>query len=283
MVQFTRRWPLRRSSTRSDVWPTGWIEHAYTSQHIFPQFFNFLAIFCAIFSEESISFSIPNTNLSSLFELDQPSDSPVVAVIVGIRLLDESQKEHYQNFSFPNFWPPFLFQFWIIFSELTFLLERMIQLSVPGTYGDFVCLSAFVQRLNLDLFSPLTRILQHSQQFRGPLPVSWCQRMSLQQNRNPLPVSWCYRMVRLNSTRLEQCLPPNAGCCLLLSVEEGQNPRKDDCHVILQVEAALFGRKVDRRVHTAAVDAELWLITCVWNRIGQMAREFIPERRSTGV
>ena len=50
----------------------------------------------------------------------------------------------------------------------------MIQLSVPGTYGDFVCLSAFAQRLNLDLSSPLTRILQHSQQFRGPLPVSWC-------------------------------------------------------------------------------------------------------------
>ena len=64
----------------------------------------------------------------------------------------------------------------------------------------------------------------------------------------------------------------------LLSVEEGQNPRKDDCHVILQVEAALFGRKVDRRVLTADVDAELWLISCVWNRNCQIARWPTPQR-----
>ena len=32
-----------------------------------------------------------------------------------------------------------------------FLLERPIQLSVPGLCGDFVCLSAFAQRFNLDL------------------------------------------------------------------------------------------------------------------------------------
>ena len=59
----------------------------------------------------------------------------------------------------------------MIFSELTFLLERLIQLSVPGTHGDFVYLFAFAQGLNLDLSSPSTQILQHSQQFRGPLPV----------------------------------------------------------------------------------------------------------------
>ena len=38
------------------------------------------------------------------------------------------------------------------------------------------------------------------------------------------------------------------------------------------------GRKVGRRVLTADVDAELRLLTCVWNRIVQIARRSTPER-----
>ena len=97
--------------------------------------------------------------------------------------------------------------------------ERLIQLSVPGTYGHCVCLSAFAQRSNLDLSSLSTQILQHSQQFRGPLPRSWCQIMSLQQNRNPLPVSWCYK--NPISTRLEKCyrVPAAARSWMLREVE----------------------------------------------------------------
>ena len=42
-------------------------------------------------------------------------------------------------------------------------------------------------------------------------------------------------------------------------------------------------RKIDRRVLAADIDAELGLITCVWDRIGQMTRRSIPERSYTGV
>ena len=54
--------------------------------------------------------------------------------------------------------------------------------------------------------------------------------------------------------------------------------RSGDCHVTLQLEAALSGRKIDRRVLATDVDAELSLVTCVWSRIGQMARRSTPER-----
>ena len=40
--------------------------------------------------------------------------------------------------------------------------------------------------------------------------------------------------------------------------------------------------KVDRRVLVADIDAEVGLITCVLNRIGQVARHSILLRRSTG-
>ena len=101
--------------------------------------------------------------------------------------------------------------------------------------------------------------------------------MNLQQNRDPLPVSGCQR--NLLSTKLEQCLLPNAGCCLLVSVEEGQNLSEAAIVAsILQVEAALSGRKVDRRMFAADVGAELWLTTCAWSRNGQMARRSTPER-----
>ena len=41
-----------------------------------------------------------------------------------------------------------------------------------------------------------------------------------------------------------------------------------DCRVFLQLEAALSGGKIDRRVLATDVDAELGLITCVWSRTG---------------
>ena len=99
------------------------------------------------------SFPILHTSLSYLFEPDQPIDSPVVAVIVGIQNPDLSHKEQYQNLYFPNVSPPRLLQLRIIFAEPTFLLARLIQLSVQGFGGDFVYLSMFAQRLDLYLFS----------------------------------------------------------------------------------------------------------------------------------
>ena len=53
--------------------------------------------------------------------------------------------------------------------------------------------------------------------------------------------------------------------------------RSGDCRVVLQLEAALPGRKVDRRVLVTDADAELGLVTCVRSRIGQMARRSTPE------
>ena len=52
----------------------------------FSQFFNFLAIFCAVLSEESIlHFPCSTQILSSFFLPDQPIASPVVAAIVGMK------------------------------------------------------------------------------------------------------------------------------------------------------------------------------------------------------
>ena len=46
--------------------------------------------------------------------------------------------------------------------------------------------------------------------------------------------------------------------------------RSGDCRVTLQLEAAPFCRKIDRRLLATDVDAEVGLITYVWSRIGQM-------------
>ena len=65
--------------------------------------------------------------------------------------------------------------------------------------------------------------------------------------------------------------------CRLLLARESKKSKilwGSDCRVTLQFEAAFF----DRRVLTADVDAELGLLTCVWSRIGQMARGPTPER-----
>ena len=43
------------------------------------------------------------------------------------------------------------------------------------------------------------------------------------------------------------------------------------------------GGEVDRRVLVTDIDAELGLINCVWDRIGQTARQSTPRRSGTGV
>ena len=52
--------------------------------------------------------------------------------------------------------------------------------------------------------------------------------------------------------------------------------RSGYCRVTLQLEAALSGGKIDRRVLATDVDAELGLMTCVWSRIGQTAQTVPP-------
>ena len=101
-------------------------------------FFNVLAVFCSIFSEEYSSFPIRHTSVLCLFEPVQSTDSPVVAEIVGTRTPDWSRKEQHQNFSFPNVPPP-----------------RLAQLSVQGFCRFWLSLN-FSQRLGLELSSLLT-------------------------------------------------------------------------------------------------------------------------------
>ena len=60
---------------------------------------------------------------------------------------------------------------------------------------------------------------------------------------------------------------------------QNEGLRSGDRHVLLLRETHVSGRKVDRRVLAVNDDAELGLITCVWDRTGQMARQSIPEWR----
>ena len=114
-------------------------------------------------------------------------------------------KSYFWTFLFPTS----DFHISLVFSETHFPFERQIQLSAPGIYGDFACPTKFAHFLNRDLFSLWTQILQHVQQDCCLAPVHWCCGL------------------KLNSTTLEPCLLPNAGCCLLrISEEDGQNPRR---------------------------------------------------------
>ena len=76
------------------------------------------------------------------------------------------------------------------------------------------------------------------------------------------------------ATRLEQCLLPNAGCWLLVRVESQKSSEAAIVASLSSLRLLFF----DRRVLVADVDAELGLLTCVWSRIGQMARLSTPER-----
>ena len=164
-------------------------------------------------------------NLLSLFQPHQPIDSPDVVAIFEIRVL-VSRKGLCANFSVPIFKSPYGLQLQMVFSELHFLLERQIQLSVSGQYGDFACPTRFAHCLNLDLLSPLTQTLQHLQRNRCLALFSQRRRMNLHLRRCLALVFQCWIM-NLNSTMLGQYCLPNAGCRWLLIVEEdGQNPRR---------------------------------------------------------
>ena len=73
-----------------------------------------------------------------------------------------------------------------------------------------------------------------------------------------------------------------AACCWSLrKMVQIFGGRDGVCQVIPEVEAVFPGRKVDRRVLTVDVDAELGLITCARSGIGQMARRSTPRRCRT--
>ena len=80
----------------------------------------------------------------------------------------------------------------------------------------------------------------------------------------------------LVSTKWELCLLPYAGCCLVL--------RSSEAVIVASysLETHISVLKVDRRVLATDIDADLWLINCVWDRIGQMARRSTQERSYTG-
>ena len=71
-----------------------------SSQQIFSEFLQFLGNLLLDFLGRLYSSSpIIHTSLFCLFESDQPIDSPVVAVIVGIQILHWSHEKRCQNFS----------------------------------------------------------------------------------------------------------------------------------------------------------------------------------------
>ena len=81
--------------------------------------------------------------------------------------------------------------------------------------------------------------------------------------------------MNLVSTKWELCFLSCAGCCLMLgSVEETNFLGSGDRRVVLLLETHVYDRKVDRRVLAADIDAELGLVTCVWDR----TRRSTPER-----
>ena len=95
-------------------------------------FFNFLAFFCLIFSEESIPHFQFSTQASCcLFEPDQPIDSPVVAVIVGTRTPNWSHTRATSEF---------------LFSQCS--------TSTSASHGQFACLLMHAQRFGLNLSKP---------------------------------------------------------------------------------------------------------------------------------
>ena len=57
--------------------------------------------------------------------------------------------------------------------------------------------------------------------------------------------------------------------------------RSGDRSVVLKLETDVSGRKVDGRVLATDIEAELGLMTCVWDRTRQMARQSIPESDSS--
>ena len=91
--------------------------------------------------------------------------------------------------------------------------------------------------------------------------------------------------MKLVSTRWEGTLLA-AECWLLLDAPECRGNLRSSEAIVASYSCwklIVSGRKVDRRVLATDIDANLGFVTCVWDRIGQMARRSIPERSCTGV
>ena len=74
-----------------------------------------------------------------------------------------------------------------------------------------------------------------------------------------------------------------AECLLLLEAPECRGTSRSlsgaDCRVVIVRDNPVAVGEVDRRVLVADIDADLGLTTCVWDRIGQMARHSTPRRK----
>ena len=133
----------------------------------------------------SSSFPILHTGFFCLFEPEHPIESPVVAVIVGIRTPDWSHKEQYPNFSFPSVWPPRLPQLHIFLLSHFSLIRRPYQVSAQGFCGYFPCILTLAQRFGLDLSSLWHRPEETWNNYKSP--SCW---PDLQQSHNPPTLSW---------------------------------------------------------------------------------------------
>ena len=206
------------------------------------QLFNFLAICCLTFSEESIphfQFSI-QAYLISLSLI-----SPLIRLLLslGFKLLIISKRAISEflfsqcftstcasapyNLSSANF-PPrtansafrtrILWRFHLSFNVCTMLGSR--SLSFPLTQ----------MRNNMKQLFPCPH------QFPGCLS-------DLQQNHNPQPVSWSKSPLNIVSTKWELCLLPGAGCCLRPgNVEVSRGPRASySCWKLMFLVGRLIG------------------------------------------
>ena len=91
--------------------------------------------------------------------------------------------------------------------------------------------------------------------------------------------------MNLISTRWEPCLLLLYDCCFEAPECRGKS-RSSMVAVVASYscgEVRVPGGEVDRRVLVTDIDAELGLITCVFDRIGQFARHSTPGRSGTDV
>ena len=88
--------------------------------------------------EDDSSFPTHCTSVLCHAELELPIDWLPAIVVLEIRALVATQLMHILNFFAPNFGSPCLTQSMIIFSELNFNTEPLVELFVPGVLGDLV-------------------------------------------------------------------------------------------------------------------------------------------------
>ena len=113
--------------------------YLFSSQQILLSSSICLAIFCAIFSEESIAhFQF----FTQIYLLSLSLISPLIRLVqiqsFRFEFSIDFRKIHIRTCLFPISYVQFLPQPQIIFAEPTFLLKRPIQLSALGIYGDFL-------------------------------------------------------------------------------------------------------------------------------------------------